>query len=73
MIAIIPLSAGGNRQAAWRYKTPALHRQINAALETVCMMIEVRHRVSKLGYDLIGACPGDQARLRISRRMADAG
>jgi hypothetical protein len=55
------------------YKTPALHHQINAALETVCMMTEIRRRVGKLGYDVIGACPGDQARLRISRRMADAG
>ena len=73
MIAMIrfPQAAIGGPRGG--YKTPALHHQINAALETVCMMIEIRHRVGKLGYDVIGACQGDQASLRISRRMADAG
>jgi hypothetical protein len=73
MIAIIRFSAGGNRRAAWRLQDPRLHHQINAALEIVCMMVEIRHRVGKLGYGVTGACPGDQARLPISRRIADAG
>jgi hypothetical protein len=50
MIAIIrfPQAAIGGPDGG--YKAPALHHhQINAALETMCMMIEIKHRVGKLG------------------------